>query len=1709
MTLAAPFMGIGNALAKRALETPHQLLFKFRGGRNDEPASYTFGQLHARAAGVARALLARGEPGQRTFLLCPPGPSFVEAFFGSVYAGMTPVPMAPPEGGAQLRARERLLPTFHDASPQFVITKSAAARDLRTELTGTAGGDVYWLGLDQVDPDPTGQPMTVGLETPVFLQYTSGSTARPKGVCITHGNLAANLGMIAQAFRLSPSSRGVSWLPPFHDMGLVSAVLTPVYVGFPATLMSPSLFLRRPEEWLRAISEERATVSGGPNFAFDYCVDRYQEAQFGELNLSSWATAFVGAEPVRARTMRRFAEAFQRHNFRPSAWTPCYGLAEATLLVSCHELGTQVRTARPTRPIATANASPVELVSNGKPASGSRLLIRDPSTGAELPDGSVGEVLVAGPHVGQGYWSQDSSGGDVFHVRVADDGVDYLATGDLGFLDQGELFIAGRAKDLIIVRGRNHAPEDLEESLRSRMPSLVAVAAVGESSGATTERLVVLAEVAASRKSRSQSFLIDRIVEVLVNAHGVKPDVVVLLRRGALPRTTSGKIQRGRSLGLWQSRALAVLEARSAMTGGQLTLESAAVAQTEANDPVSAVRSIVASLIGKPLENVPADANFAALGFDSLDIARALAALENRFGKIPPAAQVVSMTVRELAAAFAAEDPADSGFDHPRGMPELSPFQEALWCAGTLERDHRTSMIWRALRLSRDTDLRWLEAACEEVVRQHSLLRLRIRDQDGAPQCEIAQPSGGVLETWVTDLPLKTALATLTQRPVDLGSDGPLRICLLQTQGAAPVLAIGVHHLAVDFASASSLLTELGASKGAHRATSLGAADTFWRYAGWRRAGIAASRRREATDYWLERMSGAPPFLDLPVDRQRVACDHHVIDKIDAALTPDETARLLAMCATHGVTPFQAAVTAIAVALGKLTGTNDLVIGAVFRDDPPSALRQAAGPMINLLPLRLHIDETATFATAARLTGVRAAEAAAQQGLAFAELVRLLRPPRKRGAHPIFQTLVSWYPTGAMGENATALALGSPGTVVSLSEGVEAEILEFAETRSPFELTFAGAVLGGRLQLALSYASDLFDRATAVWIADVVLTALRQVGTKPDSTLAKLFAGRSATAAAPEERAFRSLLARIEAHAKAQPSAPAVFCHGRVTSYESLLCDARAIAARLASAGAARGDRIVIDLPRSSGLVAAMLGVWMVGGAYVPVDRTHPPERIGAQIRACCARLAVCERAHPWGSLGVEAIAPANSTFAVMAPASAAICAEPDELAYEIFTSGSTGEPKGVAITHGNASAFIDWALTAFGTAARGKVLASTPATFDLSIFELFLPLCGGGTTVIVDNLFEWLTEPIAVDLVNTVPSLLSEFLRQPGRPPLPADVCVAGERLSLELAEAVLADGPNVKLWNLYAPAETTTYSTAAEVRRGVSRAPPIGRGVGADRVELLDARLQPVLPLVVGEVYIGGQGVARGYAERPALTAERFVPDPFGGAGGRLYRTGDLARRRLDGDLEYTGRADTQVKIHGMRVELGEVEAVIADHEGVAEARAVVMNGPRIGVAFTRNEKCTPSPSELEALSRARLPAAMRPAVFLNVAALPRNRHGKLDQSRLVQLLEAAQTAQPGRNLFAPPDGPTAVAIHDIWTELLDQSHISADACFFDVGGDSVLAMRLAAAVHLRFGVKIDLHHFHADSTIEGLAHLVDLLLWSLDRQTERPGPRVSGLI
>ncbi|MFE1380307.1 amino acid adenylation domain-containing protein [Streptomyces sp. NPDC058740] len=1657
--------GLVARLAEHAQSTPEKVALSVAPVGGGPRVDLSYAELTARSRAVARALAERGvRPGERVLLLFPTAPEFAPAFLGCLAAGVIAVPVPLPlDESAQRRVRN----VARDCEVSLVVSLSfvrdfvLAGEDPELRAFAEAHD---WLLADRVEAaagdDGAGLPRATADDV-AFLQYTSGSTSVPRGVVVTHGALMHNETAIQRSFGVRQDSTIVSWLPLHHDMGLIGAMLQPLYAGARGVILDPLSFLRSPASWLRTISEEGADISGGPNFAYDLCVRKVTEEEKAGLDLSRWRVAFNGAAQVYPRTLRAFTEAFAATGFRSEAHLPCYGLAESTLLVTTVAPGVS-RTFDDGREL-TAYRLPDH--------ADVRVLDRDGDT--ELAAGEVGEIAVAGGSNGTGYWGREPFG-------------EFLRTGDLGFRDGDELFVVGRSKDLIVQRGRNVYPEDLEADAGVCHPDVrpgrTAVFGVADEAGDGDEAVVVCQEVQPRTPSERYGEIAARLRATLSRIHGVTARTVLLVPPGTITKTSSGKVQR--------------YAARERHLGGELpvllddtlTGRSSSLTERLASAPLTAALCAhIGELLGLPEAPAP-DASLADLGADSLTAVRVRQELADALGvELAPTVALRAGSIAELAAlAEAAPSDAPGSTDGGAGGYELNASQRALWFL------HRAAPggdynVTRAFRVTGGVEPEAFRAALAAVADRHPSLRLALTTRDGAPHAELSERSGVTVETvdargWdaAQEGDWYREFAT---RPFDLASGVPLRAALLRRDGDW-LFALSLHHIVCDVSSFAIVVADLAAALSGEVLAEA--------------AQPAPVPAPDHSAFWRAELDGELPTLTLPdlggaagsgaagsgaADAAAGAAAGAARESLSFSVP---AAPLAGYARAHGLTLHNLLLAAYQVLLHRLSGQADLLVGVPYAGRTDRARADWVGYLVNVVPVRSAYRPETPFGAFAAATHEHVLDVLDHADQPLSEIVRLVNPDRDSATATVFQAMFTCYTTSLPG--AAAVVMGDE------EAGLPAGAATLHGHRVPDHTTQSDlglnvAVRDDVLDFQLQYDEARVSRAQAELVVRTFPTLLDAIGAGGEGPLPLLTPEEAARlverAVGPDVPRPENYLDSFERWVDRTPDAVAVD-DGTVTlTYAELDARANHAAERLRAAGVATDRTVVMSGDRSADYLVALIALHKADGAYVPISPREAPLRAAAMVEAVqpAAIIASPSGRHLFGDREVFDLAELASGSSTVRPPR--LC-HPHATSTIIHTSGSTGVPKAAVSTNYGVTNHMWQMAEHFGLTERDCVAQTAPVSFDISVWQLLTPIMIGGRVRIVPepdsqspaSLLKAVGEG-GVTMLELVPSNIVALL-DAGLAASPGALRVmlsTGESLTWDVLRRWVRELPGIPVHNAYGPAECTDDVTAGLCAAGPDGhlTTAVGRPLANTTVHVLDEHLQPVPVGVVGLLYVGGGAVGRGYRGNPRRTAEMFVPDPYAAEpGGRLYRTGDLGRVNADGELEFLGRADTQIKIRGQRIEVGEVESALRRCPGVVEAAVKVHHGPAGAslVGYVSRPGGPEGPAavlDLDEDERFRavlaelLPRHMIPTIIAELGRLPRSKNGKVDYRSLE--FTAPVTTQASSGL----DDPLAATVRALWAELLERNEVGWDDSFFQLGGHSLLALTMIDRVNALLGVRL----------------------------------------
>jgi amino acid adenylation domain-containing protein len=1608
----------------------------------------TYRELEARSNQLARRLRRLGVgPEVRVGLCLERTPEMVVALLGILKAGGAYVPLDPSHPA------ERLGLMIADSAMPVLVTEEA----LLGSLPPHAAADVCLDRDAEQIASERAAPLGgwAGEESLAYVIYTSGSTGRPKGVQLPHRAVAN--------FLLAMAER------PGLGAGDVVPALTTI-----------SFDIAGLEIYLPLVVGSRVEMVGREEVA---------DGRLLAARLADCGATVVQATPA---TWRLLLDA--GWGGIPGLRILCGGeavprdLAEA--LLAC---GAELwNVYGPTEAAVWSAAGEVAFGSGpvllGEPIANTCFYVVDRSLQL-VPVGVPGELWIAGNGVARGYLARP----DLTAERFVPDpfasvpGQRLYRTGDLvRYRPGGALEFLGRLDHQVKIRGFRIELGEIEAALALLSGVRQAVVVVREDGG--ERRLVaylVVDDAGGPAVASLRELLRRSLPEYMV------PSAFVTLE--SLPLTPSGKVDR-RALPLPEAPALAV-ERYVAPEGLAANM----------------MAEIWAEVLG--VERVGAEDNFFDLGGHSLRATQVTSRIRDALGvEVPLQRLFETPTVRGLTAAVEEQRRRGEAMSLPSVTPvprdggplPLSFAQERMWFLHQLDPGLTAYNLVAAVHLQGTPDVAALERCLAEMVRRHETLRTVFAASDGGPR-QIVQPPAPApfsrvdlrhLAAGLHGREIDRCTQTLADQPLDLAAGPLFRVLLIALTESESALVILVHHIVADGWAIRRMVGELAALYAAEvqgRPSPLPELPVQYAdFAVWQRRWLSGDMLARQLEFWKLHLAGAPPLLELPTDRPRPAL-YSVRGAVHRFMVPPATSRSLKEVGRRqGATLFMTLLAGFEVLLWRYTGAADLPVGVPIANRNRAEIENLVGTFVNMLVLRTRIpaDGTSFRELAAQVREVALA-AFTHQDLPFERLVDELQPERSLSHTPLYQVMFNL-------QNQPRARLELPGLAFRQ--------LHIARNQAQVDLTLAmgESLEEDGIRAFFSYNSDLFDDATIDRAAAHLQSLLAGMVTAPETHLSQLpllhagerwqlLAEWSDTALArPAGRLIHELFA---AQAAASPEAPALSQGAEVLSYRELDARSNRLANHLRRLGVGPEVRVGLCLERSPEMVVALLGVLKAGGAYVPLDPSHPAERIGLVLEDAAVAVLVTEERwlevlppHAARTVCVDRDRQAVAAASASPPPRAA---DEENLAYVIFTSGSTGRPKGVQLPHRAVVNFLLGMLQRPGLTAADVVPAITTLTFDIAGLEIYLPLAVGGRVEMVEREEAADGARLAARLrtagatvVQATPATWRLLLDAGWAGDSHLKALCGGEALPRELAAALLARVG--ELWNVYGPTETAVWSAVGKVAPGAGPV-RLGAPIANTRFAVVDRQLEPVPVGVPGELWIAGDGVARGYLGRPDLTAERFTPDPFATApGARLYRTGDLVRWLSAGDLEFLGRIDHQVKVRGFRIELGEIEAALLRHESVGAAVVTVREdgGDKRLIAYAVPAGESVAAGELRQHLKAFLPEYMIPAAFVMLESFPLTPSGKVDR----RALPAPERATAAASGYVPPRGTVEELIAGIWAEVLRAERVGAEDDFFDLGGHSLLATQVVSRIRAALGVEVPLQKLFAGPTVAALARWVE---------------------
>src|SRR5579864_8928753 len=1516
-------------------------------------------------------------------------------------------------------------------------------------------------------------PAYVPSAAAAYVNFTSGSTGEPKAILVSHASVI-RLVCEPNYIKFQPSSRLLQFAPLSFDAA--------TFEIWGALLNGGSLVVMPPGP--ASVEEIGITIAQSQIDTVWLTAGLFHAAVDSPTALPALANLnylVAGGDVLSVDHARRMLLAHPHCNLING-----YGPTENTTFSCCYSV----------RPEGLQQSVPI-----GYPISNSRAYVLDERL-EPVPQGVTGELYVAGAGLARGYLNRAAFTAERF---VPDPygrpGTRMYRTGDLVRRNaQGALEFQGRIDQQVKIRGFRVEPSEIEFAL-GQIDGVGQCAVLAHQKGGETH---LVAYVAPENGRALNVTDLEAVMRESLPSYMTPSDFVVL---ETLPLTVNGKLD----------RAALPRRARS-RDDKDYRLPRTPIEEL--------LCEVFASVLG--LERVGLDDNFFTLGGHSLAATRLVSRIRAVLGvEIPLRAPFEHPTVADLAPHL---DKAEKALNPLRLQPRpedlpLSFAQQRLWFIDQLEKTSTEYNLPVALRLRGNLDRTALERAIGAIIERHETLRTRFVKRNGLP-VQIIRPhlpfalpvedlSG--LNDDTKRQRVAAALYQELEQPFDLAAGPLLRIRLFQGGPHDHVLLYVFHHIIFDGWSQGvfnhELMTFYEAFNEGRESPLPPLTVQYADFALWQRSLLNEKALQLELDYWKRQLADIPMQLQLPLDRPRPPLQTFAAEMCTFTLQPAQVGMLRELGRASHATLYMTLLAVFVVLLERHSGQQDIVVGSPIANRQEAQLEQLIGFFVNTLVMRLRVNPYGTFdELLGRLRAVTL-EAYQHQNLPFERLVEELSLPRSLNTTPVYQVM---------------FALQNAPSAVPKLKGLQVESISGGELRVRFDLEAHAWEHEGKITFYWIYNRDLFDRWRIEQMAAHYERLLDRAATNSASPLWQLemlseqervqvlHAQNQTGHEYPRHKCIHEL---FEEQVQRTPNAiAAVFGMDSIT-YGELNARANQLAHHLIRLNVGPETLVGIFLKRSLELPVALLGILKAGGCYLPLDPEYPETRLSQMLTDAAPVVVLSTDALAEclpGEANVLIYDAPDVRFALdREPAWNPSNAErkamlfPSNAAYVIYTSGSTGTPKGVAICHSNVSGLLSWAISDLGAQRLSRVLATTSLNFDVSVFEIFAPLLAGGMVEIVRDLLALVEMPPKVwksSLISAVPSVFSVLLERGLTVEDVRAIVFAGEALPARLVQQTRAALPRCRIADFYGPTETTVYATAWHSDGEADSTPAIGQPIWNTRVYVLDNQLQPVPTGVAGELYVTGAGVGRGYLNRPGLTAERFVADPYAlEFGGRMYRTGDLVRWRDTRDLEYLGRSDQQVKVRGYRIELGEIEAALGRLEGVRQCGAVVREdgerGRQIVAYVAPAAGAVLDSAVLRRKLQEFLPEHMVPSLFVVLDALPLTASGKLDRQALPQ----PEVQSESRQL---PQTPQEKILCDLFAEVLELEHVGVDDNFFTMGGHSLVAMLLVSRIQTRMGVEIPVAVIFQHPTVMSLAQFLGQTQKGTTRPLLGPQPRPAHL-
>jgi len=1622
------------------------------------------------------------KPGQELIFQIERNEDFIVLFWACILGGIIPVPVTI---GVNEEHRIKLLRILNILNDPFIITDKKIFEKLSAYLNKKGLNEEYekvrnrTIFVEDVKKNKgIGTVHRAHKYDIAFIQFSSGSTGDPKGVVLTHENLLINIKDIICGAEITDDDSSFGWMPLTHDLGLIGFHLSPMFAGINQYIMPTPFFVTQPIKWLEKTNQYRISILASPNFGYRHFLNFYDSDVSRDWDFSCVRLIINGAEPISSDLNKEFHDKMLKWGLKKNVTLPVYGMAEACVGVSFSRPGDGLIPVPVDRNYMSIGSTIKEMdniedkdtlvfVDLGYPLQECNVRICDDKDKV-LGERTIGNIEICGKNVTSGYYNNPKA----YSEAITADG--WLKTGDLGFIRNGRLVMTGRKKDIIFVNGQNYYPHDLErivEEIQEMSTGRVAFCGVYNKELQKEEIAVFVLH---KRSLKEFCTLAAKIKNHINKQIGLEIGVVIPVKK--MPKTTSGKIQRYMLKELYEAGEYSgVLTDLQACMSEQLEKRILEVPKDEIE---KRILEIWISVLHK--ESISTDDNFFEIGGNSIKAAYIINDIYKELGVVLPVKDIFEEpTIKALAdyvkngtsAKYESIEKIDEASCY-----EVSSAQKRIFALSQVENNTGYN-ISLAIRIKGEIDKEKFENTFKEAVKRNESLRTYFTVSDGLPvQKVIDEADFQVKFQKAYENELQDTIASFI-RPFDLQKPPLFRVCLIEITEKTFVLVLDMHHIISDGTSVTILLEQLF---DIYEGKKLKEPKIQYKdFAAWQNKNLKSKQLEKSELYWLNEFKGEIPVLDLPFDYTRPAYHSFEGDKLFFELDKEVTRKLKVLAGKYKASLFMLLLSAYYVLLKKYSNQEDIVIGTSSAGRIHPDTNGLIGMLVNTLPLRNYPEGKKGFHEFFKNVRDNTLEAYENQDYQFEMLIEKLDVKRNMSRNPLFDTM---------------FVMQNMITSGLRRENHKLDIYPISNKTSKFDLTFFASETDDKICFEIEYCTGLFRENTIGKLWSHYSNILIEVLENPEIRISdiRMLSKEEITKfiytyndTVHDYPADQTIIELIEKQSEKTPDNIAVLFKDRQLTYRELKYRYSRFARVLRDKGLGRNDIAAIAADRSIEVVIAMLAVLKAGGAYLPIDPNYPSERINYMLADSKAKLLLTDIQYAGGWIFEgEIIDICDEKLYEGKPELIKSDSMPEDLAYVIYTSGSTGKPKGVMLEHRNLTNYAFWASKSYIMGERLNFPLYTSIAFDLTITSIYTSLITGNSIVIYSGsddepLISKVTRDNNVGIVKATPAHLMLIKNNDNTGSSVRRLIVGGEQLDTELAGKIQESfGNSIEIYNEYGPTETTVgcmlYKYNKEKDTGVN----VPIGIPADNVQIyiLDRDMRVVPENVPGEMYVSGDGVSRGYLGRIELTGSRFIENPFC-AGKKMYKTGDLAKWLSDGNIEFIGRIDSQVKIKGFRVELGEIENQLLTHTCIEQAVVVDRedgNGDKYLAAYLETNGDI-SDEKLRNYLIKELPEYMIPSYFVKLNKIPLTINGKVDKRALPEPKDIVFLDKE----YIAPSNEKEELFEGIWADVLGFSKVGVTDNYFSLGGDSIKAIQIASRLN-QAGIDISVSNILTYQTI-----------------------------